>query len=115
MFRSKSARRWAVVSLLGLTSTCGYAFAQQAERGQSSYMPVDIKESFASLMARLAGEKAGAEQEHSAVLSERYDLSDRPAQGVTMDRGKPVQEGVRVKLSADMTWERLAAMSPEQI
>src|SRR5215470_4553684 len=32
-----------------------------------------------------------------------------------MDRGKPLQEGVRVKLSAGMTWERLAAMSPDQI
>src|SRR5258708_18696308 len=48
-------------------------------------------------------------------LNERYDLSDRPAQGVTMDRGKPLQEGVRVKLPAGMTWERLAAMSPDEI
>jgi len=48
-------------------------------------------------------------------LEERYDLSNRPAQGVTMFRGKPVQEGVRVKLPAGVTWERLAAMSPEEI
>jgi len=32
-----------------------------------------------------------------------------------MDRTKPVQEGVRVKLPAGKTWEALAAMSPEQI
>ena len=32
-----------------------------------------------------------------------------------MDRNKPVQEGVRVKLPAGKTWEALAAMSPEQI
>jgi hypothetical protein len=50
-----------------------------------------------------------------AVLNERYDLSDRPAQGVTMDRGKPLQEGVRVKLPAGTAWEQLAAMSPDQI
>jgi cytochrome c peroxidase len=49
------------------------------------------------------------------VLNERYDLSNRPAQGVTMDRGKPIQEGVRVKLPAGVTWEGLAAMSPDQI
>src|SRR5258708_9978867 len=50
-----------------------------------------------------------------ALLNERYDLSDRPAAGVTMDRTKPVQEGVRVKLPAGKTWEALANMSPEQI
>ncbi len=32
-----------------------------------------------------------------------------------MSRGKPVQEGVRIKLPASMTWERLAALSPEEI
>ena len=116
MFRSNRTRRWALASFLGLmVATLGYAFAQQAERGQTSYMPVDIKESFAALKARLSGEKAGAEQAHNAVLNERYDLSDRPAQGVTMDRGKPVQEGVRVKLPAGATWDSLAAMTPDQI
>jgi cytochrome c peroxidase len=32
-----------------------------------------------------------------------------------MSRGKPLQEGVRVKLPAGMTWEKLAEMSPEEI
>ena len=32
-----------------------------------------------------------------------------------MSRGKPVQEGVRAKLPAGMTWEKLAGMSPEEI
>src|SRR5450756_1170396 len=48
-------------------------------------------------------------------LDERYDLSNRPANGVTMSRGKAVQEGVRIKLLKGMTWENLAAMSPEEI
>ena len=87
----------------------------QGPRGLTSYMPVAITETFAQLMARLSGEKPAVEQAHSALLNERYDLSDRPAQGVTMDRTKPIQEGVRVKLPAGMTWERLAAMSPDQI
>jgi hypothetical protein len=90
-----SRARWIIVSLTGLILAFSYAYAQQGERGQSSYMPVDITESFASLMARLSAAKPGVEQEHNALLNERYDLSDRPAQGVTMDRG---QEGVRVKL-----------------
>src|SRR5260370_25200105 len=91
------------------------AYAQQEQRGQSSYMKVDSPESFASIMARMKAAKPGIEKEHSALLNERYDLSDRPAQGVTMDRGKPLQEGVRVKLPAGMTWEKLAAMSADQI
>src|SRR5207342_1104951 len=41
--------------------------------------------------------------------------TDRPAPGVTMSRGKPVQAGVRVKLPGGLTWEQLAAMSPEEI
>jgi cytochrome c peroxidase len=49
------------------------------------------------------------------LLNLRYDLSNRPAKGVTMSRGKAVQEGVRIKLLKGMTWEKLAAMSPEEI
>jgi cytochrome c peroxidase len=49
------------------------------------------------------------------LLNERYDLSNRPAAGVTMSRGKAVQEGVRAKLPAGMAWERLAEMTPEEI
>jgi cytochrome c peroxidase len=52
---------------------------------------------------------------HMDLLNERYDLSNRPANGVTMSRGKGVQEGVRIKLLKGMAWENLAAMSPEEI
>src|SRR5215472_10087182 len=103
MIQPKRTMRWVVLSLTGLILAFGYADAQQGGRGQSSYMPVDITESFAQIFA------------HMAVLNERYDLSDRPAQGVTMDRGKPLQEGVRVKLPAGTAWEQLAAMSPDPI
>ena len=112
---TKSASRWAFLAVIGLTLALGRADAQQGERGQSSYMPVDITESFDSIKARLSAAKPAVEQEHNALLNERYDLSDRPAQGVTMDRGKPVQEGVRVKLPAGTTWENLAAITPDQI
>jgi len=91
------------------------AYNQQEQRGQTSYGKVDSTESFESMMARMTAAKAEIEKEHLTVLNERYDLGDHPAQGVTMDRGKPVQEGIRVKLPTGMTWEKLAAMSPEQI
>src|SRR5271155_4672069 len=120
--------RWIALLFTGVLLAFGYAAAQQASqtpaekrssnpgpRGETSYMPVDITESFSSIFARLTAEKARVEAEHRALLEERYDLSDRPAPGVTMDRSKPVQEGVRVKLPAGVTWQRLAAMSPDQI
>lgn len=50
-----------------------------------------------------------------ALLTERYDLTDRPVPGVLMARGKPVQGGIRVKLAYGITWERLAGLAPEQI
>lgn len=81
----------------------------------SSYAPVNIKEDFASTMARMKAEKTGIMQRQLDLLNERYDLSDRPAQGVVMSRGKAVQEGVRIKLPNGITWEKLAAMSPEEI
>jgi cytochrome c peroxidase len=81
----------------------------------TSYMPVDIKEDFSVTMARMKAAKAGIMKRQMDLLASRYDLANRPAQGVTMFRGKPVQGGVRVRLANGLTWERLAAMSPEDI
>ncbi|WP_317204923.1 hypothetical protein [Janthinobacterium sp.] len=81
----------------------------------SSYMPVDIQEDFNVTMARLMAARAGLMQRQMELLGERYDLSNRPAPGLTMFRGKPVQEAVRVKLPGGVSWEQLGAMSPEEI
>src|SRR5947209_12370628 len=55
-------------------------------------------------------------QRQRTLLAERYDLGNRPAQGVMMSGGrKAVQQGVRVKLPGGLTWEQLAAMSPDEI
>src|SRR5580692_6163861 len=83
----------------------GVAYAQQGPRGKSSYMEVEINEPFSAIFARLSAEKPEVTREHMAVLNERYDLSNRPVAGVAMDRAKPVQDGVRVKLPAGKTWE----------
>jgi len=90
-------------------------FAQSPLRGESSYSPVVIKESFETIMARMKAAKPEVMKRQMDLLGERYDLSNRPAAGATMSRGKPVQEGVRVKLQVGMTWETLAAMNPEEI
>lgn len=79
-----------------------------------SYLPV-ITPPFAEVFERLSAEKPAYMARQHALLEARYDLSDRPAQGATMSRGKPVQQGVRVKLPAGMTWSTLAGMSPGEI
>jgi cytochrome c peroxidase len=90
-------------------------FAQSPLRGESSYSPVVIKESFETIIGRMKAAKPEVMKRQMDLLNERYDLSNRPAAGVTMSRGKPVQEGIRIKPPVGMTWERLAGMSPEEI
>jgi len=90
-------------------------FAQTPLKDESSYSAVVIKESFEAIMARMKAAKPAVMKRHMDLLGERYDLGNRPAMGLTMSRGKPVQEGIRVKLPQGMTWERLAAMRPEEV
>ncbi len=72
-------------------------------------------EELPALTKRLQAEKPQFAKRQQALLAERYDLTDQPAKGVAMSRGKPVQEGVRVRLPANVTWAKLAALSPEAI
>ncbi len=71
--------------------------------------------SFASVLERMRSAKPAVMKRQTDLLGERYDLGNRPASGVTMSRGKPIQEGVRARLSGGNTWEGLAAMTPEEI
>ena len=114
--RTLRYRRLLWVKLLAtLFIVLSVAYAQESGNQKSSYAPVDIKETFATIMARMKAAKPEVMKRQMDLLNDRYDLSDRPARGVTMSRGKPIQEGVRVKLPGGLTWERLAAMSPEEI
>ena len=108
--------------ILGVALTIGMGFSwskddkpKASQEKETSYLPVVIKEDFTTTMNRMKAEKPKVMARQMELLQERYDLSNRPAPGVTMSRGKPVQEGVRVKLPKDMTWEKLAALSPEEI
>jgi cytochrome c peroxidase len=83
--------------------------------GESSYLPVDLTNDFGVIFKRMSAEKPSIMQRQKSLLSERYDLTDRPVTGVTMSRGKHVQSGVRVKPPEGKTWVELAAMSPEEI
>jgi len=103
------------VATLALAVMLGVGTLAQAEEKPSSYAPVDLRESFSSILSRMKAAKAGVMKRQMTLLNERYDLSNRPAKGVTMSGGKAVQEGVRVKPSSGTTWDELAAMSPAEI
>jgi cytochrome c peroxidase len=84
-------------------------------RGATSYIPVAHDSNFPALVEKMSAAKPDVMAKQRALLEARYDLSDRPAAGVTMTRGKPIQEGVRVKLAAGTSWDQLAAMTPDEI
>jgi len=107
---------WALLVIFTIVLTgLGALYAQDTGRKSSSYSPVKITEDFASTMERMMAEKPAVMKKHMDLLGKRYDLADRSAAGVKMSGGKPVQEGVRVRLPEGMTWKRLGAMSPEEI
>ncbi len=117
-------RRVAILGWVGLGGLCGglllYGLgAAQAPQTQppsgKTYFPV-VEQDFAKVRASDQAAKPAVMQRQRTLLAERYDLSNRPAAGVMMSGGrKAVQQGVRVKLPAGMTWEQLAAMSPDEI
>lgn len=106
-------------ALLGITLTTMVAVEAATPppmRGASSYAPAVIEEDFQSIVKRMSASRDDLAQRAGKLLEERYDLADRPASSVTMSGGKPIQEGVRVKLPPGVSsWEELAAMSPEEI
>jgi cytochrome c peroxidase len=85
------------------------------QQKDSSYLPVDIKEPFATMMGRMKAAKAGIMQRQMALLNERYDLSKRVSDEVKMTRGKPIPVGPAARLASGLTWETLSAMSPDEI
>src|SRR5437879_12031340 len=113
----RSARVWTSLTALAAT-VAGLTLAhaqQEPQRGTTSYMPVDIKEPFATTMARMKAAQPAIQKRQADLLAERYDLADRAAAGAAMSRGKPVQGGVRVKLPAGTSWAQLAGLSTTEI
>lgn len=107
-------RKWSWMLLTAATALASLALAhaqQEPQRGATSYMPVDIKETFVSIMARMKAAQPAIQRRQADLLAERYDLANRPATSATMSRGKPLQEGVRVKLAAGTNWDQLAGMT----
>src|SRR5438132_10077934 len=117
-------RRVAMLRWAGLGGLCGALLlygmgAAQAPQTQppqgKTYFPV-VEQDFAKVRADDQAAKPTVMQRQRTLLSERYDLANRPAQGVMMSGGrKAVQQGVRVKLPGGITWEQFASMSSDEI
>ncbi len=92
---------------------------KKADVGKTSYdqiAPVILgEETFAQVMARDKAGKDAIMARQNALLEERYDLVRKVDPKVKMTRGKPVPVGPTAKLPADLTWEQLAKMAPEEI
>jgi len=96
----------------GLTVGVGVLLAQD-KAAPSSYAPVDIHETFTSIMTRMSAAEDEINKRQTTLLEERYDLSDRAAPGSTMSRNKPIQQGVRVKLARHLSRRVSATSSPQ--
>ena len=93
--------QWGMGLVLGLTA--GMVLSQETGPKKSSYAPVAIEKDFATVMAEMKRAKPELAKRHLALLEERYILSNQAESQVTMFRGKPIQKGVRAKLTAGTT------------
>src|SRR5437868_12065851 len=87
--------------------------------GKTSYdqiAPVLLgKETFAERMGKDMAGKDAVMARQKALLEERYDLSRKVSDKVTMTRGKPIPVGPTAKLPDGQTWEALAKLTPDQV
>lgn len=72
-------------------------------------------ENFGAMMQRMKAEKASIMKRQQELLADRYDLSNTPSETKMSGNRKFVQMNVRVKLPSGVSWEQLAAMSPDKI
>jgi cytochrome c peroxidase len=81
----------------------------------TTYRPLPVRP-FSAVKADDEAQKPEVMKRQRALLEARYDLADRPLQGVMMSGGtKPVQAGVRVKLPNGESWDDLSKLSPAEI
>lgn len=83
--------------------------------GERDCKALDIEKDFNAVVECMKAEKPRFQEDQRKLLEARYDLSNRPSPTVRMTRGKAIQVGIRVKLPPGVTWEQLAAMTPEEI
>ncbi len=80
-----------------------------------TYMPVVVDEPFERTMQSDSDAKARVMELQRELLARLYDLRDDPSPVLMSGERKAVQQGVRVRLPGETTWEDLSSMTPEAI
>ncbi len=101
---------WLMIAILSMT---GLSLAY-AGGVPSSYGPTNIDRSFDQIKAERMAVKAERARAHNDLLNTRYDLTKKTTTEVTMSGGKPIPVGPTARLKG-ITWEKLDALTPEQI
>ena len=113
MFRGFSAL--AIVCLSGLALVFGLAALSDPLPPDTTYRPLPARP-LSAVRADDESQKPQVMARQSELLNQRYDLANRVMPDVMMSGGrKAVQAGVRVKLPPGVTWDSLAAMTPDAI
>jgi cytochrome c peroxidase len=73
------------------------------------------KTTFKEMMAKDKADKAAVMDRQKKLLEERYDLAPKADPNAKMTRGKAVPVGPTARLGGDMTWDKLAALSPDEV
>jgi len=105
--------------MLSLPAFClaapGAEFATTKAGIVGTYRKAVPEEDFATIKAGDEKDKPRVAARQKGLLNERYDLSDKPSSTKMAGGRRAVQEGVRVRLPSGATWDKLAAMSPDEI
>jgi cytochrome c peroxidase len=113
--RSPAAFGLAVLFPAVACAAPGAEFATTKAGIVGTYRKAVPEEDFNTIKAEDEKNKPRVMARQRDLLSERYDLSDRPS-AIKMSGGRrAVQQGVRVRLPAGETWDQLAARSPDEI
>src|SRR5207248_3317218 len=99
------------------------AFADQPDKGKVEGFdffrdPLNAKkpmQTFDETMKADVADKPKVMATQKRLLERRYDLTPKLDPSAKMSRGKPLAVGPTARLASGLTWESLAAMSPEEI
>jgi len=107
--------------ILTAVATCACTAASRGQSlkdrqpGDETYMPVVIPKTFDEIYQADTEARDGVIKAQQKLFDSRYDLANNAAD-VKMSGGrKAVQQGVRVKLPAGTTWEKLGSMTADEI
>ena len=99
------------------------AFADQPDKGKIEGFdffrdPLNAKkpmQTFDETMKADVADKPKVMTTQKRLLDRRYDLTPKLDPSAKMSRGKPLAVGPTARLGAGLTWDSLAAMSPDEI